>query len=532
MVPAATSADADKVLTVDAQGAPAWAAAQSVTVDQSYSASSPNAQSGTAVAQAIAAIPPTSYTAGNGIAISSSKAISAVGGDGITVTGPSTSSVNLYAPTRGTSVSMLAPLTADLVSMIETGGLNVVPSIDLTVSVEPTVGLYVSICTIGNYNLIDTSQRLVLGQVNLSVTHTQEPDPEDPEFLEDYYTAASNGATLVYDIDDLNSTLSNTLTWADVKASPSNYAIVLLFFSTERSCKVGSYNTGSSSAAFNTGVYTTVTPGAITVTNPLPASTVSDATKVLTVNSSGAAVWATPTTVTVDQSYSASSTNAQSGTAVAQAIAAIPSSSYTAGEGIAITNDTLSVDHDSTLKASSASVTLTPTFTGATTVTTQQGTVSIQRQIRLYVGSNSGIDNNSVLSLEITPVSVQGSLSLPVYDVQPVGTGTIRLVVQSVEYPQQKLLGMSAIGTLVSASSSTAQQYFGYSYEVTSQMTVHDTFANLFDIPSGVSIAEYIDANGYITLGIAYYDDGNIWNVDASAAFTGSTGDERGLTLQ
>lgn len=265
------------------------------SVDQTYNSASANAQSGTAVAQAIAAIPSSSYTAGNGIAISSSKAISAVGGDGITVTGPSTSSVNLYAPTRtnGTSVSMFTPLTADLVSMIETGGLTVVPSIDLTSMVEPTVGLYAGICTIGNYNLIDTSQRLVLGQVNLSVTHTQVPDPEDPEFLEDYYTAASNGATLVYDIDDLNSTLSKTLTWADVKASPSNYAIVLLFFRVETSCKIGSYDTGSSSDAFNTGVYTTVTPGAITVTNPLPTSVIADASKVLAVNNSGAAAWAT-----------------------------------------------------------------------------------------------------------------------------------------------------------------------------------------------------------------------------------------------
>lgn len=91
LVPAATSADADKVLTVNAQGTPAWASAQApisagdgveitnnvvsakvdgttvtfnasgelqaaaaVTVDQTYNAASTNAQSGTAVAQAVA----------------------------------------------------------------------------------------------------------------------------------------------------------------------------------------------------------------------------------------------------------------------------------------------------------------------------------------------------------------------------------------------------------------------------------------------------------------------------------------------
>lgn len=54
----------------------------------------------------------------------------------------------------------------------------------------------------------------------------------------------------------------------------------------------------------------------------------------------------TPTIPTVDQSYNASSPNAQSGVAVAQAIASIPSSSYTAGDGIDITNNEISVDYD------------------------------------------------------------------------------------------------------------------------------------------------------------------------------------------
>ena len=55
----------------------------------------------------------------------------------------------------------------------------------------------------------------------------------------------------------------------------------------------------------------------------VPASTSSDEGEVLTVNSSGTPVWSTPVIVTVDQSYNASSTNAQSGTAVAQALATI-----------------------------------------------------------------------------------------------------------------------------------------------------------------------------------------------------------------
>lgn len=57
LVPSATSGDAGKVLTVDAQGNPGWVTPSSVTVDQTYNASSTNAQSGVAVAEAIAAIP-------------------------------------------------------------------------------------------------------------------------------------------------------------------------------------------------------------------------------------------------------------------------------------------------------------------------------------------------------------------------------------------------------------------------------------------------------------------------------------------
>lgn len=61
----------------------------------------------------------------------------------------------------------------------------------------------------------------------------------------------------------------------------------------------------------------------ISVANPLPASTSSEEGSVLTVNSSGNAAWATPSTVTVDQTYDSSSSNAQSGTAVAGAIAGV-----------------------------------------------------------------------------------------------------------------------------------------------------------------------------------------------------------------
>ena len=79
----------------------------------------------------------------------------------------------------------------------------------------------------------------------------------------------------------------------------------------------------------------------ISVVNPVPASTSSDENKVLTVNASGNAAWANPAAVTVDQSYNASSTNAQSGTAVAGAIST-KQDTLTAGRGITISNNVIS----------------------------------------------------------------------------------------------------------------------------------------------------------------------------------------------
>lgn len=62
--------------------------------------------------------------------------------------------------------------------------------------------------------------------------------------------------------------------------------------------------------------------------------------------------------VTVDQTYNALSENAQSGVAVAEAIAGIPSSSYTAGDGIKIDNGEVSVDYDAnTIDAVASQVT-------------------------------------------------------------------------------------------------------------------------------------------------------------------------------
>lgn len=66
-----------------------------------------------------------------------------------------------------------------------------------------------------------------------------------------------------------------------------------------------------------------------------------------------------PPQVVVDQTYSPDSTNPQAGTAVAQAIASIPSSSYTAGDGIDITSGEISVKAGTGLEISDISSTVT-----------------------------------------------------------------------------------------------------------------------------------------------------------------------------
>ena len=91
---------------------------------------------------------------------------------------------------------------------------------------------------------------------------------------------------------------------------------------------------------------TYATQASVSAIRQVPAAAAADENKVLTVDSSGSPAWVQPSSGTVDQTYNAASTNAQSGTAVAQAISSIPSASYTAGDGIDITSGEISVAYD------------------------------------------------------------------------------------------------------------------------------------------------------------------------------------------
>lgn len=144
-----------------------------------------------------------------------------------------------------------------------------------------------------------------------------------------------------------------------------------------------SYSASSTNAQSGVAV-----AGAIATVNQVPASTSSDSTKVLTVDSSGTPVWAAAQGGTVDQTYNASSTNAQSGTAVAGALAAVPTKPIVAGSNITITENTNNI----TLSAAGT------TYTAGNMVAINQGAIG--------VSTTAGItDIQQVSSLPANPVS-------------------------------------------------------------------------------------------------------------------------------
>lgn len=268
------------------------------SVDQTYNAASTNAQSGVAVAQAIAAIPSTSYTAGDGISIENDE-ISAKLGDGLEI-GTAMTPVTITAHALGYSdrtyelgPSVIQQLDASLAHAVETTGLtlsiqNVIDNNNVSqhwVYNRPTdLKLYPAICRIGTDAggpYADNSNALVLSTTGIDVSGGNGVIPAGTQFT--------------YNLNDINTTLSTT-DWATISANPANYTLSVCF-----STQYGFFVTCVGSDAFtknalyDSGTITKMEAvlGAIAVSNPLPASTSSDANKVLKVNASGEPEWAT-----------------------------------------------------------------------------------------------------------------------------------------------------------------------------------------------------------------------------------------------
>ena len=267
LVPAATSADANKVLTVDSQGVPGWAA---------------GGGGGT-------------YTAGDGISIDENDEISAKLGDGLEI-GTSLSPVTNTARAIGysdpdTGVTVMQMLNGELATAIETTGLTftVQNLTDNNNVSQPwiyggvtSLKLYPAIFATASYSLghiTDPRMRLVLSTTGIDVASSSGTIPAGTQFT--------------YNLDDVNTSLS-TITWETISDQPEHYSLGVTWQASwgDWSCLVatGRY---TKNAPYDSGTlsYQTATLGAIAVSNPLPASAVGDAGKILTVNAQGAAAW-------------------------------------------------------------------------------------------------------------------------------------------------------------------------------------------------------------------------------------------------
>jgi len=439
LVPSATSADEGKVLTVDSEGSTAWVtpsagttysagdgidiSAQNVvsadvdgstigidsttkkikllstipTVDQNYNASSTNAQSGTAVAQAIAAIPSASYTAGDGIDITANE-VSVKAGRNLGFEANSTT-VTLKAPTSQVGASdygyaLLGKLDSDTVALLKSGTVSLTPKYNYTISMTGIVnsGARFAICQASGYGQPQGNGKWLISEDVLSTSG-------DTSFVLTADTA--------YNVDFSSLSSKSTGTWTDVEANPTNFYLALAAYSTQYSiADVQSFgNTGAITNPPNPGDVSSYTIGDpsdiyLYAVDQIPASTSADENKVLTVNSSGNAVWATPATVTVDQTYNASSTNAQSGTAVASAVS-------NAVSGLDEVPTVTSSDNGKVLKATySGGAGSYAWATDSDTTYTAGNMINISNQNAIGVSTTAGItDIQKVNALPANPVS-------------------------------------------------------------------------------------------------------------------------------
>lgn len=307
-LPPSTSEDAGKVLKVDAQGTPGWGEDAMATVDQNYDSTSTHAQSGLAVAQAVGDVKQvpataaadankvltvnaqgngydwvapaqTTYTAGNGIDITS-DVVSAKAGNGLSIgtstkTGPVTEPQYASAYTSGDLIVVDSAilLTSDIINAIDNNET-------ITVVVPQYVDPNTTTAPWFNY-----TNRYVIG------AHNNDSGYRAP------LSAPSSSYYGTFTLNKSNIPSDYLSKWDSVKASNTTRLEVM-------GCSSSSFNGWPGSTTVSSfGDYhvfditmskTTTIQNAINVDNPLPASTSADEDKVLTVNSQGAAEWITP----------------------------------------------------------------------------------------------------------------------------------------------------------------------------------------------------------------------------------------------
>ena len=236
-LPSSTSIDSGKVLKVNSSGNAEW---DTVSI-------------------------PT-YTAGNGIAITSGTIAAKVGG-GIKIgtasaTSTTTEQLQMTTDSMSKSVYGFGTLSTNAANALNNGdtvsvdlGYNFTGRYQAT-SAEWEYKYYAAIAPFaGKYSeMMESAPYLILGEVTPSSTSGN--------------TATfSSGFSLDYNVSDISSTLSNNLTWSTVQANPGSYQFGLIF--------IGYYEGDVSSveaAMYYDGSWSTVTLNTATATVPTTVS--------------------------------------------------------------------------------------------------------------------------------------------------------------------------------------------------------------------------------------------------------------------
>jgi hypothetical protein len=255
------------------------------TVDQNYNAASANAQSGVAVAGAI----------DGAVDVDTDNVVLTGDGDSI--------KVEFTRKTRSSSESQAADAVADASTTycnaiyfdLDAFDSSVGSGFEPKFQIKQTIWLIMyANAYIGFTDTIPGSTPSTTGFIQIG-SYGDSISAQTVDLLSSFPTIATQRPGRYFALILPTSRFSNE----DVAANPGNYAAL----------------TGWPKSVTVTEEYTDI-PN-------IPASTSADENKVLTVNSSGSAVWAAAQGGTVDQTYNSASTNAQSGTAVAQAISGI-----------------------------------------------------------------------------------------------------------------------------------------------------------------------------------------------------------------
>lgn len=387
-VPAASSGDFDKILGVtDTSGTVGWVSKPaSVSVDQNYNPYSENPQSGTAVAGALSTIKQvpastsadenkvlsvnaqgapewvtpsggTQYSAGDGIGIDANNVISA-DVDGVTIGIDSTtkkikSLQSIPSKTSDlqndsgfiTSSDIPAQVNADWTS--NSGASEILHKPDLSIYAQSAN--LATVATTGSYDDLVNKPTIPAAQVNSdwnassgkaeilnkptlsTVATTGDYDdlvnkPSIPAAQVNADWDANSGVSQILNKPSL-ATVATTGAYSDLSGTPAIPSVDQ------------TYNASSTNAQSGVAV-----AGAIAGVNQVPSSTSSDENKVLTVNSSGTPVWAASSVPASKPLVAGSNITITENTN--DVTIAATDTTYTAGDGIDITSGVVSADVD------------------------------------------------------------------------------------------------------------------------------------------------------------------------------------------